>query len=565
MAEPRSYLKAALAAGGCVALGSIASFVPPALAPQDAVEPVTSYVGTPVASLRGTAGAPASSSSLPLAALGAASMAAASRIVRRAEPEKKPESSAVTFTPALQLGAMAPLGYFDPLGFSKVGDEAGFRNLRAAEIKHGRVAMLAALGAVVQHYIKIPGFESVPSGMTAAMSFPSCLGFLYILAVAGFLETKLWTESLEKEPGNFGDPFGVNQYSQEMREKELNNGRFAMICALGIMSAELATGKDAIQQFGWDLRTAPAVVQVQNAPKTVTLTTPSVPNVTMKELPTAAAPAQKVFSAVAASPVLDVSAAPVVQTKVEAAPAKPTELPLARTAAASLASGLRGVADALPSAEQAFEAAVPQTQRAIEWVGDLKEENAAEKVVADVLPFVGKAAGETLKLSLQATSFALGSAGENLPAAASALETATMKMMPMIQDATRSAAGAVRGLADVAASEAGKQSSEMNATVLKATPDLLRGAAGALDNLAAGLPAVNDAATYLGGNVAVPILKAGLTSASQLTSDAANMPMPSMGEADKKFLTTALQDFSSNANAFAQEAAGKLQELTKKP
>ena len=63
------------------------------------------------------------------------------------------------FDPSTQIGAMAPLGFFDPAGqelqlaveslsripaafylagFSKKGDEDGFRTLRAAEIKHGR-------------------------------------------------------------------------------------------------------------------------------------------------------------------------------------------------------------------------------------------------------------------------------------------------------------------------------------------------------------------------------------------------------------------------------------------
>merc|ERR1719356_2271387 len=59
-----------------------------------------------------------------------------------------------------------------------------------------------------------------------------------------------WTESPEKEPGNFGDPLGLNQYTVEMRNKELNNGRMAMISVLGIFAAEMLTGKDAIQQFG---------------------------------------------------------------------------------------------------------------------------------------------------------------------------------------------------------------------------------------------------------------------------------------------------------------------------
>ena len=37
---------------------------------------------------------------------------------------------------------------------------------------------------------------------------------------------------------------------QPTKEREINNGRFAMFAALGIISAELYTGKDAIEQFG---------------------------------------------------------------------------------------------------------------------------------------------------------------------------------------------------------------------------------------------------------------------------------------------------------------------------
>ena len=126
-----------------------------------------------------------------------------------------------SFDPATQIGAMAPLGFFDPAGFCKKGDEAGFRNLRAAEIKHGRAAMMAALGAVVQHYVKFPGFESVPSGLAASITAPGSYGFVALFAVAGILELGAWTESDDKEPGNFGDPLGLNQYNQEMRDTQL--------------------------------------------------------------------------------------------------------------------------------------------------------------------------------------------------------------------------------------------------------------------------------------------------------------------------------------------------------
>merc|ERR1719198_1529495 len=156
-----------------------------------------------------------------------------------------------SFDPAMQVGAMAPLGFFDPLGFSKKGDESGFRNLRAAEIKHGRVAMMAALGAVVQHYVKFPGFESVPTGLAASISPPGSYGFVALFTVAGILELSVWTEDGSKEPGNFGDPVGFNMYSEDMRNKELNNGRAAMFAAIGIIAAELLTGKDGVEQLGF--------------------------------------------------------------------------------------------------------------------------------------------------------------------------------------------------------------------------------------------------------------------------------------------------------------------------
>jgi len=153
------------------------------------------------------------------------------------------------FDPSLCVGVTDPMEYFDPLGFSKVGNEEGFRKLRAAEIKHGRVAMMAAAGAVAQHYVKFPGFEKVPAGLAATTTEPGQTGFIALFVVAGALELGLWTESPDKAPGNFGDPLGLDQYNVDMRNRELNNGRAAMFAAMGIIVAELVTGKDAIEQF----------------------------------------------------------------------------------------------------------------------------------------------------------------------------------------------------------------------------------------------------------------------------------------------------------------------------
>jgi len=153
------------------------------------------------------------------------------------------------FQPAKQLGAMAPLGFFDPLGFAKVGDKEGFNNLRAAELKHGRVAMMAAVGAVTQHFVKFPGFEKVPAGAAAVVSAPGSYGFVFLVLFAAVFELVLWVQDPSKNPGDFGDPVGLGQYNEDMRNREINNGRFAMFAALGIIAADLLTGKDAVQQL----------------------------------------------------------------------------------------------------------------------------------------------------------------------------------------------------------------------------------------------------------------------------------------------------------------------------
>jgi len=244
MAQRTSTLATAIAAGGCM-LAAQQAFVPGTAAPS------TDATSAPSAQLRGVAvEAAGEGQSLPWAGLvGGAVVAAAAvrpRTMRKAAEVEAPPP----FNPATQIGAMDPLGFFDPAGFTKVGDEPGFKNLRAAEIKHGRVAMMAAVGAVAQHYVKFPGFETVPSGLFAVTSAPGTYAFAALFAIAGALELGVWTESANKEPGNFGDPLGLNQYNPEMRAREINNGRFAMFAALGIIAAELATGKDAIQQFG---------------------------------------------------------------------------------------------------------------------------------------------------------------------------------------------------------------------------------------------------------------------------------------------------------------------------
>lgn len=148
-----------------------------------------------------------------------------------------------------ELGAQAPLGFWDPLGFST--DAAKFRDLREKEIKHGRLAMMGALGMLTQSLVQLPGMEGVPKDVTACTVGNGQTGFLLTLAIIGALEAAVFQQDPNKEPGNFGNPVPwFDDYSDEMRAKELNNGRIAMFSAIGIIASSLYTGKAAIEQLG---------------------------------------------------------------------------------------------------------------------------------------------------------------------------------------------------------------------------------------------------------------------------------------------------------------------------
>merc|ERR1719281_773344 len=108
---------------------------------------------------------------------------------------------------------------------------------------------MASIGLVGQHFVKFPGFDGTPSGIGACVAGAGSVGFLALVLASGVMELA-WRQEDYREAGNYGNPFGVDMYNDDMRTKEISNGRMAMISVLGIFAAEIATGKDAIQQFG---------------------------------------------------------------------------------------------------------------------------------------------------------------------------------------------------------------------------------------------------------------------------------------------------------------------------
>merc|ERR1712139_571608 len=163
---------------------------------------------------------------------------------------------------ALEMpGITAPLGFFDPLGFTAKCSAGKLRFYREAEIKHGRVAMLASLGILVgeQFHPLFGGDIDVPSYLAFQQTpletfWPAVVAAIVIpevFSVFTFQDPNLkdgWVMREDHEPGNLGfDPLGLKPSDpkalQEMRTKELNNGRLAMIAAAGMIAQELVTGE----------------------------------------------------------------------------------------------------------------------------------------------------------------------------------------------------------------------------------------------------------------------------------------------------------------------------------
>jgi Chlorophyll A-B binding protein len=159
-----------------------------------------------------------------------------------------------------EIGALPPLGFFDPLGLLNKADQVRFNRLRYVEIKHGRIAMLAVLGHVVTTGgVRLPGdidyagtsFESIPTGLAALSAIPGA-GIAQIVAFVGFLELAVMKDITGGDfVGDFrNDAFdlGWDAFSPEEQERkrtiELNQGRAAMMGILGLMVHEQLPSHD---------------------------------------------------------------------------------------------------------------------------------------------------------------------------------------------------------------------------------------------------------------------------------------------------------------------------------
>lgn len=162
---------------------------------------------------------------------------------------------------ANEIGAQAPLGFFDPLGMVGDGTQARFDRLRLVEVKHGRVAMMAVVGYLTTYAgVRSPGMENVPAGFDAIKkvnwdTFDVKANMIGTAVFIGMLEFVFMKDQygLSEFPGDFRNgslDFGWDKFDEATKVKkrsiELNNGRAAQMGILGLMVHEQMGNVDAI-------------------------------------------------------------------------------------------------------------------------------------------------------------------------------------------------------------------------------------------------------------------------------------------------------------------------------
>jgi light-harvesting complex I chlorophyll a/b binding protein 4 len=163
-------------------------------------------------------------------------------------------------------GISAPLGFWDPANFCEGSTEGTVRFWREVEIKHGRVAMLGAVGfPLAEQWHPLWGGEiDVPSFIAFQQTPLQSFWPAVILAIAAYevfsvftfarpydlFYTEaggLWQIRADHPPGDMRfDPLGLMptdpEARKEMETKELNHGRLAMIGMAGMVVQEGLSG-----------------------------------------------------------------------------------------------------------------------------------------------------------------------------------------------------------------------------------------------------------------------------------------------------------------------------------
>jgi hypothetical protein len=155
-------------------------------------------------------------------------------------------------------GLTAPMGFFDPFGLAMEVDDDKLFFYRECELKHGRYGMLASLGIFAgEKFQTLFGSQdtttpAVQLFLKGAPVVPVNTFWGAVIVGVGFAEliaqNAVTQGPADRVPGDVGwDPLGIKPKTtdglREMQNKELNNGRLAMLAAAGMIAQEMVTGQ----------------------------------------------------------------------------------------------------------------------------------------------------------------------------------------------------------------------------------------------------------------------------------------------------------------------------------
>lgn len=161
-------------------------------------------------------------------------------------------SSGIAFMPSAStfryVGNIPPLGNFDPFKITYNADESRIKYLRETELQHGRVAMVSFVALAALDKFNDGLAINQLNNLNLEQQFPFWLavfitefGRMYVGWENPFTDggSKFQLKS-DYQPGNLFQ-LSESSYSSDKMNKELSNGRLAMLACAGYIAQELVT------------------------------------------------------------------------------------------------------------------------------------------------------------------------------------------------------------------------------------------------------------------------------------------------------------------------------------